>query len=52
MLGLRAGLDTKATGKILLLCRDRTPVVQSKSDTILTELLWLLLTFRKKIQTP
>jgi hypothetical protein len=50
MLGLRAGLDTKATGKIRLLCRDRTPVVQSKSDTILTELLWLLLTFRKKFK--
>jgi hypothetical protein len=27
--GLRAGLDTEARGKILCLCRDRTPVVQS-----------------------
>jgi hypothetical protein len=25
--GLRAGLDTEATGKILCLCRDRTPAV-------------------------
>jgi len=28
-MGPRAGLDTEAVGKILCLCRDRTPVVQS-----------------------
>jgi hypothetical protein len=28
-MGLRAGLDTEARGKILCVCRNRTPVVQS-----------------------
>jgi hypothetical protein len=31
--GLRAGLDTEDRGKILCLCRDRTPVVQSLVNT-------------------
>jgi hypothetical protein len=42
--GLRAGLDTEVRGKILFPCRGSNPdlpVVQSMSDTILTELPWL-----------
>jgi hypothetical protein len=36
--GLRAGLDTEARGKVLCLCQDRIPVVQPYSGTALTEL--------------